>query len=208
MKSLNQLRQALSHGNYRFPDPKIELEQYFTPIDIASYCVWTAYLNGEIEGKCVLDLGCGTGVFAHASELLGAALVMGLDIDRSALLCAQDVEHESAMDFVQLNVHPALLPRFCRLKFDVAITNPPFGTKQQEHADTLFVREALSVASVVYSFHLSQAHDFLCEWAKRTFPNVVVQLVARVDYKIEKTYRKHTKEAKPVKVDIMRWSHV
>ena len=208
MKSLNQLRQALGQGDYRFPDPKIELEQYFTPVEIAAYCVWSAFLNGDIENKMILDLGCGTGVLAHASALLGASMVTGVDIDISAVARASNFECDANIDFFVLKVTAGSLRSLMRARYHTTLTNPPFGTKQQDHADTIFVREALSVSNVVYSFHLSASFDFLRDWARREFPNVDATLVARVDYCIEKTYRKHKRESKPVKVDILRWVHL
>jgi putative methylase len=46
-----------------FTTPKIDLEQFHTPPDICATVVHSMYLNGEIEGLQILDLGCGTGFF-------------------------------------------------------------------------------------------------------------------------------------------------
>ena len=36
---------------------------------------------GDIEGKTILDLGCGTGMLTAAAVMKGAELVVGVDVD-------------------------------------------------------------------------------------------------------------------------------
>jgi ribosomal protein L11 methyltransferase len=45
----------------------------------------------EVDGRRVLDVGTGSGILALAAESLGAAWVIGLDIDRSAVSVAFEV---------------------------------------------------------------------------------------------------------------------
>lgn len=53
--------------------------------------VYTAEFEfGDIEGRNVLDLGCGTGMLGIAAGILGAGNVVGLDIDPGALRAAAD----------------------------------------------------------------------------------------------------------------------
>ncbi|MFQ5975055.1 MAG: METTL5 family protein, partial [Candidatus Hydrothermarchaeales archaeon] len=72
-----------------FKDPKAYLEQYTIPADIAADVLYLAYLKGDIAGKVVYDLGCGTGRLAIGSVLLGAREVWGFDKDQDALLIAR-----------------------------------------------------------------------------------------------------------------------
>lgn len=59
--------------------------------------VYTAEFEfGDIEGRNVLDLGCGTGMLGIAAGILGAGNVVGLDIDPGALSAAS--ENAEAMD--------------------------------------------------------------------------------------------------------------
>src|SRR3989344_4642463 len=58
-----------------FNDPKIRLEQYITDSEIAAEILWNAYLEGDIEGKTVADLGCGTGIFSLGCVKLNAKKV-------------------------------------------------------------------------------------------------------------------------------------
>src|SRR5687767_5948494 len=71
------------------PAPKIGLEQYATPAEIAAPLLFEAWTLGDVEGKRVVDLGCGTGIFAIGAALLGAASVEGVDADEDALVVAR-----------------------------------------------------------------------------------------------------------------------
>lgn len=59
--------------------------------------VYTAEFEfGDVEGRTVLDLGCGTGMLGIAAGMLGAGIVVGHDIDPRALAIA--AENASNMD--------------------------------------------------------------------------------------------------------------
>ncbi|EJL6481468.1 50S ribosomal protein L11 methyltransferase [Vibrio cholerae] len=46
--------------------------------------------NLDLNGKTVIDFGCGSGILAIAAIKLGAAKVIGIDIDPQALLASKD----------------------------------------------------------------------------------------------------------------------
>lgn len=46
--------------------------------------------NLDLSGKTVIDFGCGSGILAIAAIKLGAAKVVGIDIDPQALLASKD----------------------------------------------------------------------------------------------------------------------
>ena len=47
----------------RFSNPKVELEQYSTSVDLVASIVLAAASRGDAgPGTSVLDLGCGTGI--------------------------------------------------------------------------------------------------------------------------------------------------
>ncbi|HFG2032807.1 TPA: 50S ribosomal protein L11 methyltransferase [Vibrio cholerae] len=46
--------------------------------------------NLDLSGKTVIDFGCGSGILAIAAIKLGAAKVIGIDIDPQALLASKD----------------------------------------------------------------------------------------------------------------------
>ncbi|KAL4096413.1 hypothetical protein QTP88_021375 [Uroleucon formosanum] len=69
---LKKLQHALEDIE-TFQNPKIELEQYTTSSHIAACILHTAELvYNDINGKCVADLGCGSGVLNIDAALLGA----------------------------------------------------------------------------------------------------------------------------------------
>jgi len=133
------------------PNPQARLEQYTSSEKIAANMLYlAAYKNSDIEGKKVLDLGCGTGRLGLGAAYLGAGEVVGIDIDGLAIKTA----HENAVkaDLVE-NVQwingdlDAVVGRF-----DTVLQNPPFGVQTRE-ADRAFLVKALDVGSMVYSFH-------------------------------------------------------
>ena len=92
-----------------FPSPSYDLEQYKTSASLAAdivSAISTQY--NDIEGCMVADLGCGTGVLGLGAAALGAAFVLGVDIDGGALQCACEAAEElgvaEGMDFVLADV--------------------------------------------------------------------------------------------------------
>jgi len=71
------------------PSPKVTLEQYTTPADLAAEILFSAcYLHDDIQRKRVLDLGTGTGRLAIGASILGAAYVVGIDLDADSIKLA------------------------------------------------------------------------------------------------------------------------
>ncbi len=92
-----------------FPDPDYTLEQYKTGADLAAsilFSIESAY--GDIGGRVVADLGCGTGILGIGAAALGAAHVTGFDIDPKAIACARENADDmgvlDTMGFVRANV--------------------------------------------------------------------------------------------------------
>ncbi len=64
------------------------------------------WLDGlDIEGKTVIDYGCGSGILAIAATLLGAAQVIAVDNDPQALLATTDNAQRNGIDKDQLIVY-------------------------------------------------------------------------------------------------------
>ncbi|MBO4763982.1 MAG: class I SAM-dependent methyltransferase, partial [Candidatus Methanomethylophilaceae archaeon] len=64
-----------------FRNPKVRLEQYPTPSVIASDILFSAYAAGDIAGKRVADLGCGTGLeLGYYFETVPTARITGIDL--------------------------------------------------------------------------------------------------------------------------------
>ena len=58
-----------------FYQPKPELEQYSTPVDIVAEMIKLANAQGDLSGS-VVDLGCGTGRLAIGAAILGAEVTV------------------------------------------------------------------------------------------------------------------------------------
>jgi putative methylase len=134
-----------------FENPSEGLEQYRTPGDLAALMLWDAHLRGDIDGAVVVDLGCGTGVLAYGSLLLGASAAVCLDVDWDALTIAR--ENIGALrgltDLVAGDVKALPLRSIGSC---LVVMNPPFGVKKRG-ADILFLRSALRICDKVYSLH-------------------------------------------------------
>ena len=145
-----------------FNEPKVSQEQYLMDGEIGASILWNSLLFGDIGGKVIADLGCGTGILGIGAMLLGAKVVYFVDKDKNALVTA-----EKNISKVKSEGYRLGLPNLrnedidsVALKADTVIQNPPFGTKVR-HSDTLFLEKAFQIAPIVYSFHKSESKAFL-----------------------------------------------
>jgi len=75
------------------------LEQYKTSGEMAADIVSAIQQKFDcIEGCLVADLGCGTGILGIGASALGAAFVVGVDIDADALECARATAEECGLE--------------------------------------------------------------------------------------------------------------
>ena len=84
----NELRRILSQIK-DFEDPKIKLEQYITPPALAADLIYTAYMQQDIIGKKVVDLGGGTGILAIGAAKIGGE-VTAVEKDADAVKLARE----------------------------------------------------------------------------------------------------------------------
>lgn len=109
-----------------------------------------AYSYGDIVGKSVLDLGCGTGRLALGAAFLGARSIVGVDVDKAAVKAARrnatTAGLKTAVGWVAGDIDAVAGT------FDTVLQNPPFGV-QTRGADRKFLAKALEVGRVVYSLH-------------------------------------------------------
>ncbi len=138
------------------PAPRADLEQYATPATIAAEVAFIALAKGDIAGRGVLDLGCGNGILGIAAMLLGAASAVGVDADPKAIAVAERNSKRAKVEVLWQHGDVKEVSG----AFDTVLMNPPFGS-QTRHADLPFLDRALSLASVVYSFHNGVTAEFI-----------------------------------------------
>ncbi|WP_400255654.1 METTL5 family protein [Methanobrevibacter smithii] len=183
----------------KHPNPKVDLEQYSTPATIAADLLWNAYSLGDIADKKVMDLGCGTGIFAIASKLLGAASAIGVDIDKDSTDLASS--YCGDVDFICSDI--------CDLEndFDVdtIFQNPPFGSQKnaKKGADLKFISKAIELSpKVLYSFHMASTEGFLISYFEKN--DLEITHIFRYNFPIPKIYEFHTRESASVEVIVIR----
>jgi len=187
-----------------FDDPRVDLEQYRTPPDVASHLVHTADLQGDVEDRIVVDLGCGTGMLALAAALRGPETVVGVDIDRGPLATAREnegkVATESSVSWIQADAEE--LP----IRTDEAVTvimNPPFGAQSgNEHADRGFLRTAAEIAGVSYSLHNAGSSEFVRSFAADNGGEVTHAYSAEL--RLPQTYDHHTDDSRTIGIESFR----
>ena len=186
------------------PNPKVNLEQYTTPSIIASDLVWNAFSLGDIDGKNIIDLGCGTGIFTIASSLMGAKSVVGVDIDKDSVELAREVSYNLNVDNVKF-IEEDIIDFNCSLDVDTVFQNPPFGSqrKAENGQDLKFVKKAIELnTNVLYSFHMASTQEFLVNYYKEN--DLKITHIFRYDFPIPKIYDFHTKDNQNVSVIVIR----
>lgn len=176
-----------------FETPEASLEQYQTPAWLAAEILNAAYLRGDIEGRTVIDLGCGTGIFACGCALLGARRVIAVDVDERSLGLARSWSKGLGVD-VEFVLDDA---GRVRLKADTAISNPPFGV-QTRNADRRFIQSAIRCARVSYMLHYSPTEGFVREYIRELGGQVLA--VQRYKCALPHAFPFHRKEKKIVEM--------
>lgn len=179
------------------PEPKPHLEQYITPADIAADVLFFAHSLGDIEDKKIIDLGCGTGIFAIGAKLLGAKEVIGVDVDEKAI----EIANKKKKDLdVEVEFRVCDITDF-HAQCDCVLQNPPFGA-QQRHADRHFIEKALAISNIVYSLHATVTQDFIEKEVEKR--KGIITHRKRYEFEIRYTFKFHTKEKKSFDVMMFR----
>ena len=188
----------------RMEDLDISLEQYPTPANIAASIIYAAHMEyDDIRGRVVCDLGCGDGIFALGSALMGANHAIGVDVQSKALKVSRRnsamLGTEGTIDWILMDVSSLEL----RKSIDTVISNPPFGVKKRG-ADLRFLSKAISIANVTYSLHLAgeKNRTFL----ERAIGNLggKVTGIETFEFPIGRIYEFHRKKKHLIGVDLYR----
>ncbi|MFO7676783.1 MAG: METTL5 family protein [Thermoplasmatota archaeon] len=179
--------------------PNPMLEQYSTPASIAADILYIAYQFGDIYDKSIIDLGCGTGIFAIGSALLGAKKIIGIDIDDKVIQAAK----ENAKSFnlkIEFLTHSI---ENVQQKCDTVLMNPPFGAqKSNEKADRKFIEKGFEIADILYSLHLTKTIPFLEKMISSLNGTCTFQKKYRFPIKWQFSF--HSKQQKEFEVTLIR----
>ncbi len=185
------------------PTPKAYLEQYTIPANIAAeiLCI-AAYVNDDIIGKNVIDLGCGTGRLAIGAALLGAREVVGVDIDKTAVRLARG-------NAIRLGVKDRIQWLIADIEalhgvIETVLQNPPFGV-QKRKADRKFLQKSLEIAHRIYSLHKGESKKELVKKFKEHGTQVVP---VQPSVFLERFIRKHGGKIRAVYAMVMTIPHM
>ena len=181
---------AILFNSPDFNQPKPELEQYATPVDIVLEIVKHAKALGHLSAK-VADLGCGTGRLAIGAAITGAR-VTGFEIDEDALKIAKDYSIREKLDIKWVNLAIENIEE----KFETVLMNPPFGS-QRPGADRSFLKKSLEIARNIWTIHLAETRDFIESFVKQNSGNIISAY--EFDLKIKRSMDFHSKDNKKEK---------
>ncbi|CAL2037396.1 unnamed protein product [Caenorhabditis brenneri] len=194
-----------------FEKPKIKLEQYATSSELAVSMMEMIDETVGLDGVKVVDIGCGCGMLmTTVATLYEPESVLGVDIDEEALeTCSRNLETaevQERCDTLQADVldPDAELPRG---EFDVAVINPPFGTKNNAGIDMKFVQVGLQMVrpgGSVFSLHKSSTRDFILKTANK-WENVKAECCAQMRWQLPATYKFHKQKAVDIDVDLIHF---
>jgi putative methylase len=130
------------------PEPKLRFEEYGLDPTSASTVLHIATSMDDIEGRDVIDLGCGTGILSIGAAIMGAKRVVGIDIDEDSVKVALENMKSLGVkiEFISGSIE-CIEPQF-----DTTVMNPPFGSWRRG-LDIKFLAKALAISNVVYSIH-------------------------------------------------------
>ena len=187
-----------------FEKARVDLEQYPTPPSLAAHVVHLADLNGDVEGRTVVDLGSGTGMLALGAALRGPARVVGVEVDRAALETARAnrtrVGTTTPIHWVQADAtRPPL-----RIADPVTVVmNPPFGAQTgNEGADRDFLVAASALADVSYSIHNAGSEAFVEAFARDHGGEVTHAFAAA--FEVDRQFDFHTDETRELDTEVYR----
>lgn len=187
-----------------FEDPRAALEQYPTPPGIAAHVIHFADLQGDVEGRTVIDLGTGTGMLALGAALRGPARVVGVELDGDALRTARQnrrrVGAAAPIHWVRADATRAPLRP---TEPTTVVMNPPFGAQNgREGADRAFLATASEIGDVSYSVHNAGSREFVKAFAADNGGEVTHAF--RVAFELDRQFEFHDREREEIQTELYR----
>ncbi len=183
-----------------YSNPKLNLEEYSLDSKSAAKILSVAgMIYNDIIDKCVIDLGCGTGILAIGAALIGAKHVVGIDIDDESINIAKKNAREVAVEVDYLVGDIRLISS----SFDTTLMNPPFGSWNRG-IDIIFLMKALQISKVIYSLH--KRSEKSREYLARKIASLggKIEKIFELEIILPHTYTFHRKKKYYVKTDLYR----
>ena len=173
-----------------FVNAKAQLQQYTTPVDIATFMLLNAFAEGDFKRR-VVDFGCGTGRLGIGAAFLGAE-VTAIDIDSEAIENGKKYaeDNEIRIKWIEMPIQN------WNERVDTIIMNPPFGA-QRPGADREFIKRALEIAEKVWTIHLADSGRFIDKYVEDNGGKIISSW--KMDMELKRTMKHHSKESKKVK---------
>lgn len=187
-----------------FADPRLDLEQYPTPAEVAAHLCHLADLHDDVRGRTVVDLGSGTGVLALAAACRSPARVVGLEIDSAAIEIAREneqrVDPPTPVSWLRGDAGAAPL---CPDGPTTVLANPPFGAQDgAEGADRPFLATAASIAEVSYTLHNEGSRAFVESFAEDRGGRVTHAFA--VEFDVDRQFDFHERDRETLSVEAFR----
>jgi putative methylase len=181
------------------PIPKLRFEEYSLDPQSASTILYTAFSQGDIQGRKVVDLGSGGGILSIGAAILGARRVVGIEIDSDSIKTALDNMNSSnvKVEFVCGSID------CLRGFFDTTIMNPPFGSWRRG-LDVKFLGKALMVSRVIYSVHKASDKSEMFLREKVVAKGAEMSKLGNIEIALPRLYGFHRKAKYKVKADFYR----
>lgn len=182
MATKRGLERRLSDAE-QFSEPRIDLEQYATPPDIAAHLVHYVDMHDDLGGRIVCDLGTGPGILAIGCAHRNPERVIGIELDPDAITLACENERRIdppvPVDWIQADATRAPIRSDSHL---TVIMNPPFGAQRANvHADRAFLRTAARIGRVSYSLHNAGSRAFIEAFAASNGGEVTAAMAVSFD---------------------------
>ncbi len=185
-----------------FVNPKISLEQYSLPNDLIAFIL--ILTQNDLYRRNIVDFGCGTGRFSLPIAKFFANRVLGVDSDPHVIdqLQISIKLLKTRIDILNSFIE-FLEPYNWSSIFQTTIMNPPFGT-QRRGIDQVFLRKALKFSEVVLSMHKANAESRRVWKRIARLHSKKIEILATVEFSLDKTFFFHRSEKHDVKIDIIR----
>lgn len=119
----------------------------------------TGLTPADVEGRTVLDVGCGMGRFTDVVLRWGAAQVVGMDLSRAVEAAADNLADDERATFVQADAaHPPFEPASFDLVFSIGVLHHTPSTVRSLASVAGLVRPGGDLAVWLYASRLRWTH--------------------------------------------------